>query len=191
MSPRAVEPIALMAVCQESRQMALEFYDLVKLDPSFATAPFYFSGENGLCLLRDDRPWNSAPPPPSFGDKSHPWNGFREQVTTLAADPIFFRAHLEKQLSDLLDMRQARKLACAIVVFPSVKEVILMRRVNFEERVAKMVGYLEGAVGAGREFSCPGMSSWSLPHITYLDYDYNKGENAWLAMRKAILAHTV
>lgn len=171
--------------------MALEFYDLVKLDPSFATAPFYFSGENGLCLLRDDRPWNSAPPPPSFGDKSHPWNGFREQVTTLAADPIFFRAHLEKQLSDLLDMRQARKLACAIVVFPSVKEVILMRRVNFEERVAKMVGYLEGAVGAGREFSCPGMSSWSLPHITYLDYDYNKGENAWLAMRKAILAHTV
>ncbi|KAH8780774.1 hypothetical protein BGZ57DRAFT_304299 [Hyaloscypha finlandica] len=190
MIPRAVEPIVLMAVCQESREMALKFYDLVKLGPSFPTAPFYFSGENGICLLRDDDLWNSAPPPSSFGDKSHPWNCFREQVTTLAADPTY-PAHMEKQLSDMLDTRQARKLARAIAVFPSVKEVIIMRRVNFEGRVAKMVGYLKEAVEAGRESYYFGVSLWSLPHITYVDYNYNEGEDPWFAMRKALLPHSV
>ncbi|PMD54021.1 uncharacterized protein K444DRAFT_133948 [Hyaloscypha bicolor E] len=46
MIPRAVKPIVLMAVCQESRQMALGFYDLVKLEHSVVIAPFYFSSEN-------------------------------------------------------------------------------------------------------------------------------------------------
>jgi hypothetical protein len=63
-----------------------------------------------------------------------------------------------------------------------VKEVILMRRVNFEGRVANVVGYLKEAVQR--------MSLRSLPHITYLSYDYNEGEDAWLAMREALLAHT-
>jgi hypothetical protein len=190
MIPRAVKPIVLMAVCQESRQIALEFYDLVKLEPSVVIAPFYFSGENGICLLRDHRQWNLALQAPRFDDKSHPWNGFRFRVTTLAIDPLLFDIHQETYWPDLLDGWQARKLACAIAVHPSAKEVIVLRRVNFEGRVAKMVGYLKEVAEAGRELPCPGMSSWSLPHLTYLDYDYNEGEDAWLAMRKAILAHT-
>jgi hypothetical protein len=180
---RAVEPVVLMAVCQESRQMALKFYDLVKLDPSIATAPFYFSGENGICLLRDVYPMRSDLDPKD-GDKS--WNSFREQVTTLAVDPY----KSEKAWSDFWGRLQAQGLAYDISEFPSVKEVILLRRVNFEGQVAKMVGYMKGAIDVGPEFHRNGKSSWSLPHITYLDYDYNKGDDPWLAMRKALLAHT-
>jgi hypothetical protein len=190
MFPRAVEPIALMAVCQESRQMALEFYDLVKLEPSIAMAPFYFSGENGICLLRDHLPLNLTLQTPRFGDKSHPWNGFRWRVTTLAVDPLFFETHQEKHRSNFPRMSQARKLANDIAMFPNVKEVIILSRVNFERRVAKMVGDIKGAVDACPEFRRPGTSSWTLPYITYLDYDYNEGEDAWLAMRKALLAPT-
>jgi len=78
------------------------------------------------------------------------------------------------------------KIVFAITNFPSVKEVMILRQVNFEERVAEMAGCLKSAL----EGPCPGMSSRTLPHIKYLDYEYRDGEDAYLAMRKALLAHT-
>ncbi|KAE9370865.1 hypothetical protein N431DRAFT_546593 [Stipitochalara longipes BDJ] len=194
MNPRVREPIVVMAVCHEAREVALESYNLVKLGPTISTPPFYFSSGNSICLLKDEASMILLRPL-AFEDKSHPWNTFREQVTTLAVDPLlcYVPRAGHSEFNILASAGRAIKLAIAVATLPGLKEVIILRRMNFEQDVAQMAAKLPTAVDFGKseiQSKVPySVDSWRIPPITYLDYEYNDGEDAWEAMRKALLAH--
>jgi hypothetical protein len=200
--PQALEPITLMSVCAESRQIAEEAHSLFDLRPSIRAAPFYFSDENTICLLRDEKPqehWNLWLWPPVENEKSHPWNAFREKVTILALDPLLCYGPLNMR-NDVLDINvalcayvQAAKLASAIATFPNLTQVIVFGRKEHENRVHHVLKALEYCMNDGSDGCHPVVVSSAygkIPPVHLLDYQYRDGEDAWVAMRKTLMEYT-
>ncbi|PMD46695.1 hypothetical protein L207DRAFT_629204 [Hyaloscypha variabilis F] len=190
LTPRVTKSIALMAVCREAREVALAFYHLIRLGPTISTPPFYFSAENSICLLNDSSSTMMLLPP-AIRDTSHPWNTFRKQVTTLAVDPLLYYGQANSPDHPIVVAAgQGLKIGTATAIFAGLKELIILRRAGFQEYSRATVAFLTtyGNSGGYRRM-LPSSVDWRVPHITYLDYGYNDGENPWEAVRKALLAH--
>jgi hypothetical protein len=194
--------MTLMSVCAESRQIAVEAHSLVDLRPSIRAAPFYFSAENTICVLRDEKPddiSNFRLWPLVENDESHPWNVFRNKVKTVALDPLLCYRPLETR-KDVLSLEevdvavfQAGKLAAAIATFPNLKQVIVLRRKKHENSVQLMLQNLEFCMNWGSDGYHPVILSSAygkIPPVRLLDYKYRNREDALVAMRKVLMGYT-
>ena len=146
MIPRARETITIMEVSREARQVALKAYnlvDLVELGSSITTNPFYFSPSRSICVLNDEASTLQLHPLLS-DDQSHPWNLFREQITTLAVDPLLYF----KPGPDIMPGRdpmiyasacQALKITIAVCTMPGLEKLIILRKAGHEQYLRVMV----------------------------------------------------
>lgn len=188
-----------MSVCAESRKIAVEAHSLFDLRPSIRVDPFYFSGENTICLLRDEKPFDLENfrlwPPIENGD-SHPWNVFRNKVTTVAIEPLLYNGQLKMREDPMEEAIfasiQADKLAAAIATFPNLKQVIVLRRKKHEKRVHLILKGLDYCMSLGSDGYHPVILSSAygmIPPVRLLDYKYRNGEDALVAMRKVLMGY--
>lgn len=179
--------VPLMAVCQESRKLALEQYELIHLPHVYdrISAPFYFSAELDICLA--DGSSDLFPDPPGTPTQEH--LAFRQSIKTLAFDIILAMA---------LDLRTPAGaisgIADEIAKTPDVQKIILMVMIYPSLNDTELREWMEQRKRCEESLITATRSRWadsrSFPEILRLPYRL-RGERSFPAMKKSLLRYVI